>query len=63
MDSARRLYSADKLAAAAYSVVIGKEGSDISITLVPSPIGTRGRAFTYVFDRSGKTLKRSYLNR
>lgn len=63
MDSARRLYSADTLAAATYSVVIGNEGSDISITLVPSHIGTRGRAFTYVFDRSGKIPKRSYLNR
>lgn len=62
-DTARSMYMTSDAAAARYSVVFGSEGSDISVTLIPSPLGARGRAITYVFDPAGATLKRSYTNR
>ena|ERR1700754_2088030 len=62
-DTARKRYAVDPVAAASYSVVFGKEGADIAITLIPSPLGARGRAVTYVFDAAGTELKKSYVNR
>jgi hypothetical protein len=62
-DKARQLYAQDRMAAQTYSVVFGQENGNIAITFIPSPLGTRGRAVTYLFDSAGSTMKRSYVNR
>ncbi|SFW68588.1 hypothetical protein [Luteibacter sp. UNCMF366Tsu5.1] len=62
-DKARGLYVHDAIAAPTYSIVFGQESGDIAVTFIPSPLGTRGRAVTYVFDASGAEMKRSYINR
>jgi hypothetical protein len=62
-DAARGLYMKSSLAAATFSVVFGHERENIAITFIPSPLGTRGRAITYLFDSSGVKVERSYINR
>jgi hypothetical protein len=62
LDAARHLYEKDEAAGSPYSIVVGRQGDDIQITLLPG-IGKRGAGITYVFDAAGSTLKRSFRNR
>jgi hypothetical protein len=63
LDGARGLYGKERAASAEYSAVIGKEGEKVTVTLIPSPWGSRGIAITYVYDADGRTLIRSFPNR
>jgi hypothetical protein len=62
LDAARRLYEKEKTAGSPYSAIVGMQGDDITVTLLPE-FGKRGAAITYIFDAAGSTLKRSFPNR
>jgi hypothetical protein len=63
LDGARGEYGKEQVGIAAYSAVIGKEGEKVTVTLMPSPQGSRGIAITYVYDADGRNLIRSFPNR
>lgn len=63
LGQATSLYRHGPLGSKAYSAVIGVENAELTITLIPDPMGAAGRAVSYVFDLSGSKLKRSFVNR
>lgn len=63
LDRAKSLYAVDQSSSKSYSAVVDASGEEVTITLIPTPPGSSGRAISYVFDRSGNTLVRSFINR
>lgn len=63
LDKAKELYADDHSSSKIYSAIVDAHEDEITITLLPAPLGAPGRAISYVFDRSGRTLKRSFVNR
>jgi hypothetical protein len=63
LSKAAALYKRDALSTTSYSAVIAVVGDELTITLLPEPMGAKGRGISYVFDLSGSELKRSFVNR